>query len=80
VKDFQITHPAQAMGTRARQFAMFIVHENPLLVFCDSRANHKGAPGVEFFRCLPTVWDDSVVPSAEMARHIVIARKSSDRR
>lgn len=79
VKDFQITHPAQVIGTRARQLAMTVIYESPLLVLCDSPANYKGAPGVEFFRGLPTVWDDSVVPSAEMARHIVIARKSGDR-
>ena len=76
---FQVTHPAQAMGTRARQLAMTVVYRSPLLVLCDSPANYRGQPGVEFFRDLPTVWDESVVLSAEVDKHIVIARRSGKR-
>ena len=78
IADFRITSPAQVMGTRARQLAMTVVYESPLLVLCDSPANYRSKPGIEFFRGLPTVWDDSVVPSAEVAKHVVIARRSGD--
>ena len=76
---FKVTYPAQVMGTRARQLAMTIVYFSPLLVLCDSPANYRGQPGVEFFRGLPTVWDESVVLSAEVDKHIVIARRSGER-
>ena len=76
---FKVTYPAQVMGTRARQLAMTVVYRSPLLVLCDSPANYRGQPGVEFFRGLPTVWDESVVLSAEVGKHIVIARRSGDR-
>ena len=76
---FKITYPAQVMGTRARQLAMTVVYHSPLLVLCDSPANYRGQPGVEFFRGLPTVWDESVVLSAEVGKHIVIARRSGQR-
>lgn len=76
---FKVTHPAQVMGTRARQLAMTVVYRSPLLVLCDSPANYRGQPGVEFFRGLPTVWDESVVLSAEVGKHIVIARRSGER-
>lgn len=76
---FKITAPAQVMGTRARQLAMTVVYRSPLLVLCDSPANYRGQPGVEFFRGLPTVWDESVVLSAEIGKHIVIARRSGER-
>ncbi len=76
---FKITYPAQAMGTRARQLAMTVVYRSPLLVLCDSPANYRGQPGVEFFRGLPTVWDESVVLAAEVDKHIVIARRSGER-
>ncbi len=76
---FKTTFPAQVMGTRARQLAMTVVYRSPLLVLCDSPANYRGQPGVEFFRGLPTVWDESVVLSAEIDKHVVIARRSGDR-
>jgi alpha-glucosidase len=77
--DFKVTQPAQVVGTRARQLAQTVVYFSPLLVLCDSPANYRGQPGVEFFRGLPTVWDDTVVLSAEVAQHVVIARRSGDR-
>ncbi len=74
--DFKITQPAQVVGTRTRQLAMTVVYFSPLLCLCDHPDNYRNQPGVEFFRGLPTVWDDTVVLSAEMAQHVVIARRS----
>ena len=78
-EDFKMTFPAQVMGTRARQLAMTVIYLSPLLVLCDSPANYRGQPGVEFFRGLPTVWDETVVLNAEVGKSIVIARRSGDR-
>jgi len=77
--DFQKTVPAEVMGTRARQLAMTVIYPSPLLVLCDSPANYRGQSGVEFFRSLPTVWDETVVLNAEVAKSIVIARRAGDR-
>lgn len=76
VKEFKITQPAMVMGTRARQLAMPVVYESPLTVYCDSPENYRGADGIDYYRGLPTVWDETVVVSAEIAGHIVIARRS----
>jgi len=78
-EDFKKTFPAQVMGTRARQLAMTVIYPSPLLVLCDSPVNYRGQPGVEFFRDLPTVWDETVVLNAEVGKSIVIARRSGDR-
>jgi alpha-glucosidase len=78
-KDFKITAPTQVMGTRARQLAMTMIYPSPLLVLCDSPANYRGQPGVEFLRGLPTVWDETVVLNAEVGKSIVIARRSGER-
>ena len=78
-KDFKITSPAVVMGTRARQLAMTVVYPSPLLVLCDSPANYRGQPGVEFFRGLPTVWDETVVLAAEVGRSVAVARRSHGR-
>ena len=77
--DFKTTFPAQVMGTRARQLAMTVIYPSPLLVLCDSPANYRGQPGVEFFRNLPTVWDETVVLNAEVGKSIAIARRSGKR-
>jgi len=77
--EFKITQPAQVIGTRARQLAETVVYFSPQLCLCDSPANYRGQPGVEFFRGLPTVWDDTVVLAAEVAQHVVIARRSGSR-
>lgn len=77
--DFKIATPAEVVGTRARQLAETVVYFSPLLCLCDSPENYRGQPGVEFFRGLPTVWDDTVVLSAEVAQHVAIARRSGDR-
>jgi alpha-glucosidase len=77
--DFKVTFPAEVIGTRARQLAETVVYVSPLLVLCDSPANYRGQTGVEFFRGLPTVWDETVALSAEVAQHVVLARRSGTR-
>ena len=77
--DFKVTYPAQVMGTRSRQLAMTVIYPSPLLVLCDSPANYRGQPGVEFFRDLQTVWDETVVLNAEVGKSIAIARRAGDR-
>jgi alpha-glucosidase len=77
--DFKVTAPAEVIGTRARQLAETVVYFSPQLCLCDSPQNYRGQPGVEFFRGLPTVWDDTVVLSAEVAQHVVLARRSGPR-
>jgi len=64
------------MGTRARQLAMTVVYFSPLLVLCDSPANYRGQPGVEFFRGLPTVWDETKVLDAKLGEYVLLARRS----
>jgi len=78
-KDFKITSPTEVMGTRARQLAMTVIYPSPLLVLCDSPQNYRGQPGVDFLRDLPTVWDETKVLQGEVAKSIVMARRSGDR-
>jgi alpha-glucosidase len=78
-KDFKTAFPAEVMGTRSRQLAMTVIYPSPLLVLCDSPQNYRGQPGVEFLRNLPTVWDETVVLEGDVAKSIVIARRSGTR-
>jgi alpha-glucosidase len=71
--------PTEVEGTRARQLAMTVVYPSPLLVLCDSPKNYHGQRGIDFLRDIPTVWDESVVVSGEVAKSIAVARRA-DRR
>ena len=78
-KDFQVTAPAQVIGSRARELAKTVAYPSPLLVMCDSPQNYLGQPGVEFLRNLPTVWDESVIVQGEVGKSFVVARRSGAR-
>ena len=79
VNDFKLTYPTEVMGTRSRQLAMTVVYESPLLCLCDAPQNYKGKLGADFLKSIPTVWDETKVISAEVAKHIVIARRSGNK-
>jgi hypothetical protein len=67
-------------GTLARQLAMPMICQSPHMGLSDNPASPSNTvAGVEFVRGLPTAWDDTVVPSAELARHIVVARRLDGR-
>lgn len=79
-EDFRMNHvPCQVMGTRARQLALATIIDSPALCLSDSPANYRGQPGVEFLRGLPTVWDETRVLEAELAKSLVIARRAGCR-
>jgi alpha-glucosidase len=55
---------------------MTVVYPSPRLVLCDSPNNYRGQSGLDFLRDIPTVWDESVVVAGEVAKSIVVARRS----
>lgn len=74
--EFKRTSPTEVQGTRARALALPVLYLSPFMVFCDDPRNYRGQPGIEFYRALPTVWDDTVALSAKLDDHAAIARKS----
>jgi alpha-glucosidase len=71
--------PPFVMGTRAQELAMLVVYESPLQVLCDSPYNYRGQPGLEFYRTVPTSWDETKVLDGQVGEFIIVARKSADR-
>lgn len=71
--------PATVTGTRARQLALSVLMDSPLLCLCDSPANYINQPGMEFYRDLPTTWDETRVLSSDSMNHLVQARRKGDR-
>jgi alpha-glucosidase len=71
--------PATVTGTRARQLALSVLMDSPFLCLCDSPRNYLGQPGLEFYRDLPTTWDETRVLSSDVMEHLVQARRKGDR-
>jgi alpha-glucosidase len=65
-------------GTRCFQLAMPVVYESAMTVFCDSPHNYRNQSGLEFYKVVPTTWDETVVIDGYPGQFIVIARKHGD--
>ncbi len=76
---FKTGSPAEAMGTRCNQLAMFVVYYSPLTVACDHPDQYKNQPGTDFLKEVPTVWDDTKVINGRVGEYIAIARKKENR-
>ncbi|MEO8414941.1 MAG: glycoside hydrolase family 97 protein [Ginsengibacter sp.] len=63
------------LGTRSHMLAMYIVLENHLSMLCDYPQAYEGEDGFDFLREVPTVWDATVVPGAEVGQWVSIARR-----
>ena len=70
----QYTRPLM-VGTRCHMLAMYVVLESYLTMVCDYPAAYAGQPGFEFIRDMPTVWDETHVPLAEVAQYVCLARR-----
>ena len=70
--------PTETRGTRCRQLALAVMMSSPFLVMCDAPENYRNKPGIEFFRGLPTVWDEIKVLQADFAESLVIARRKGN--
>ncbi|NML65670.1 glycoside hydrolase family 97 protein [Hymenobacter sp. RP-2-7] len=70
----QYTRPLM-VGTRCHMLAMYVVLESYLGMVCDYPAAYEGQPGYEFIRALPTVWDETRAPLAEVAQYVCVARR-----
>lgn len=70
----QYTRPLM-LGTRCHMLAMYVVLENPLGMVCDYPAAYEAQPGFDFLKTIPTTWDDTKIPIAELGSYLVTARK-----
>jgi len=64
------------MGTPARMLASYVVFQNHLSMIADYPSAYAGHPGLPILAAIPTTWDDTRVLDGEVARYIVVARRS----
>ena len=70
----QYVRPLQ-LSTRTHMMAMYVVMESYLNMVADYPQAYHAQPGFEFLRQVPTVWDETVVPKAEVGKYVTIARR-----
>ncbi len=63
------------LGTRCHMLAMYIVLENHMAMVCDEPEAYEGQDGFDLLCKMPTVWDETVVPGAEVGQWVSIARR-----
>jgi alpha-glucosidase len=63
------------LGTRCHMLAMYIILENHMSMVCDYPEAYEGQDGFDLLCKMPTVWDETVVPGAEVGKWVCIARR-----
>ena len=61
--------------TRAQQLAMTVVYESPLLTLSDAPHNYRANSESDFFKTLPTTWDETKFITGKTGEFIVLARR-----
>ena len=74
--DFQVVNsPPQVQTTRAHGLAMFVVYESPFQMVSDSPDAYDKAPGFDFVKAVPVVWDETRFLAGEIDEYVVVARR-----
>lgn len=76
---FKTQHSRPLMiGTRCHMLAMYVVLESYLAMVCDYPDAYESQPGFKFIEDVPTSWDETVVPSAQVHGYATIARRKGN--
>lgn len=70
----QYTRPLM-IGTRCHMLAMYVVLESYLASLCDYPKAYEGESGFEFLTEVPTTWDETLVPNANLGEYVTVARR-----
>ena len=73
-------YSARVKNTRAHQLALAAVYYSPwqFLFWYDRPAQYQGEPELDFWRKIPTAWDDKRVLNARIGAYATVARRSGD--
>jgi alpha-glucosidase len=73
----QYTRPLM-IGTRCHMLAMYVVLESYLASLCDYPKAYEGEPGFDFLKEIPTTWDETIVPDAEVGEYVTFVRRKGE--
>ena len=74
--DFQVINsPPQVQTTRGHGLAMFVVYESPFQMVADSPDVYENAPGFDFVKAVPSVWDETRFLAGDIDEFVAVARR-----
>ena len=74
-----VNSEAVSQGTRCRQLGEYVIFESPLNMLCDSPSNYlENIECTKFIAEIPTVWNETVAVDGQVAKYIVMARRSGE--
>lgn len=76
--DIRGAKTARGTGTRAHELAISMLYDSPILCMCDRPENYRGQKGLDFYRDLPTVWDESHAIEGEIGEYFSMIRRKGD--
>jgi alpha-glucosidase len=77
--DFQVVNsPPQVQTTRGHGLGMFVVYESPFQMVADSPDVYENAPGFDFVKMVPTVWDETRFLQGDIGDYVVVARRKGN--
>jgi alpha-glucosidase len=65
-------------NTRCHMLGMYVVLECYLGMVCDTPMAYEGQQGFDFIKAVPTSWDETIVPAAEVMEYACVARRSGN--
>lgn len=74
--DFEVVNsPPQVQTTRGHGLGMFVVYESPFQMVADSPDVYENAPGYDFIKLVPTVWDETRFVGGDIDAYVAVARR-----
>jgi alpha-glucosidase len=65
-------------STLANQLALYVVLFSPLQMVADLPENYERHPAFGFIKAVPTTWDETRVPHAEIGDYVVVVRRQGE--
>jgi alpha-glucosidase len=73
-----VNSPPQVQTTRGHGLGMFVVYESPFQMVADSPDVYVDAPGFDFIKLVPTVWDETRFIGGDIDSYVAVARRKGE--
>ncbi len=72
---FKTTGTFRVHTTLAKQLALYVILYSPLHMAADLPQNYEGNPAFKFIEDVPTDWDQTIIPDAQIGKYVTTVRK-----
>jgi alpha-glucosidase len=72
---FKTTGTFRVHTTLAKQLALYVILYSPLQMAADLPQNYEGNPALKFIEDVPTDWEQTIIPDAQIGKYVTTVRK-----